>query len=152
MQKNTPLKLSESIVINSTPEKVFDLTQNYERRLQWDTFLSKAQLIDAKQADIGVKAWCVSKHGLGMETEYVSFNRPKVTAIKQTKRSLLFDRFAGSWTFEPNDQVVKVTFTYSYQLNFPFGLFSKFVHQILGKNVQQRLRDLKSVAENSTTT
>ncbi len=66
-------KLSESVTIQESPALVFELTQDYSQRLAWDTFLKKAELIDAPAADVGVKAWCVSKHGLGLETEYVSF-------------------------------------------------------------------------------
>jgi ribosome-associated toxin RatA of RatAB toxin-antitoxin module len=142
------LKLSESIVIKASPEAIFDLTQDYNQRLAWDTFLKKAELIGSKEAGVGVKAWCVSKHGLGMETEYISFNRPKVTAVKQTKKSLLFSKFSGSWVFEQTaTNSTKVVFTYSYSLNFPLNLTSKLVNNILTKNVQQRLKNLKLCIE-----
>lgn len=138
------MKLSESIIINARPEVIFDFTQDYTQRLVWDTFLKRAELIDTEQAEVGVKAWCVSKHGLGMETEYVSFNRPKVTAIKQSKKSLLFKKFSGSWVYkETTKNETKVKFTYSYSLNFPFNIASVIIHIILVRNVQQRLKDLK---------
>ena len=141
-------KLSESVTIQESPALVFELTQDYSQRLAWDTFLKKAELIDAPAADVGVKAWCVSKHGLGMETEYVSFKPPKVTAITQSKRSMLFKKFSGSWVFEERDErTTHVVFTYSYLLNFPFNLVTKFIHNILTKNVRQRLKDLKSYVE-----
>ena len=141
-------KLSESITVQVAPGPIFELTQDYGQRLAWDTFLKKAELIDAGAADVGVKAWCVSKHGLGMETEYVSFKRPKVTAVTQTKRSTLFKKFSGSWIFEELDQQsTKVIFTYSYILNFPFSLAKRFIHNSLTKNVRQRLKDLKSYVE-----
>lgn len=79
-------KFSEKININDTQEIMFDYTQDYDNRLSWDTFLKKAELIDgATKADKGVRAYCVAKNGLGMESEYVSFNRPKVTAVKMTQ-------------------------------------------------------------------
>lgn len=144
------MKLVESITINAPAEVVFDLTQDYSKRLQWDTFLKKAELIDEQQAGVGVKAWCVSKQGLGMETEYVTFNRPKVTAITQTKKSLLFNKFSGSWAFKQTEiGLTNVIFTYSYSLNFPFNLTAWLINNILTKNVQQRLKDLKSCVETS---
>lgn len=143
------LKITESITINSSAETVFDHTQNYEQRLSWDTFLNKAELIDTNTPAVGVKAWCVSKHGLGVETEYVSFNRPKVTAVKQSKRSLLFEAFSGSWKFQPRKtNQTKVIFTYSFTLNIPFSWFGKLIFVGLKSNVQQRLKDLKQVVEN----
>ncbi|NVJ48200.1 MAG: SRPBCC family protein [Cytophagia bacterium] len=142
------MKFAESILIESKSEKIFNITQDYKQRLLWDTFLKKAELIGTDEARLGQKAWCVSKHGLGMETEYISFNRPKVTAIKQSRKSLLFKSFAGSWVFEDRGpEATEVTFTYSYQLNFPFSVLKSLLNKILVKNVQQRLKDLKRYTE-----
>src|ERR1700752_5038030 len=95
------IKFTETIIIDEMPEKVFDFTQDYTKRLIWDTFLKRADLIDgAIAADKGVKAYCVAKNGMGMVTEYVTFNRPKVTAIKMTKGPFMFKSFLGSWTFK----------------------------------------------------
>jgi hypothetical protein len=89
-------KFSETIEIAAKSELVFDYTQDYKNRLKWDTFLTEAYLLDnAIQAEKGVKAWCVSRNGLGMETQYVSFNRPKVAAVKMTKGPYMFKEFAA---------------------------------------------------------
>jgi ribosome-associated toxin RatA of RatAB toxin-antitoxin module len=140
------IKFSESTKIAATPELIFDYTQDYSYRLKWDTFLTEAYLLDnVTQADKGVKAWCVSKNGLGMETQYVSFNRPKVTAVKMTKGPYMFREFAASWTFkEEMIGVTKVTFLYSFSLRLPFNLVSFLIKKILQKNVRQRLVDLKN--------
>jgi len=138
-------KFAETILINKNSELVFDFTQDYNKRLKWDTFLKKADLIDgATKADKGVKAYCVAKNGLGMKTEYVTYNRPKVTAIKMIDNSFLFKSFLGSWTFKeiPNDKT-EVVFLYSFSLRFPFNLEINFIKKILQKNVRQRLIDLK---------
>jgi hypothetical protein len=64
------IKFSEKILIDRDPEFVFDYTQDYNKRLSWDTFLKKAELINgAGKAGIGVRAWRVAHNGLGMETE-----------------------------------------------------------------------------------
>lgn len=142
-------KFSEKININAAPELIFDYTQDYSNRLNWDTFLKRAELIaGATKADKGVKAYCVAKNGLGMETEYVSFNRPKVTAVKMTKGPFLFKTFLGSWTFkELTQNVTEVTFLYSFELRFSFTLFTFFVKRNLQNNVRQRLIDLKTCIE-----
>lgn len=143
------IKFSEKIIINCEPSYAFDYTQDYSKRLAWDTFLKKADIIDgAKKADIGVKTYCVAKNGIGMETEYVTFNRPKVTAVKMTDKSYLFKSFLGSWTFkEVENKITEVTFLYSFQLQFPFNLASGIVKNVLIKNVKQRLCDLKENIE-----
>jgi ribosome-associated toxin RatA of RatAB toxin-antitoxin module len=140
------IKFSESIEIDGNPEWIFDYTQDYSNRLKWDTFLIEAYLLDkALKADKGVKAWCVAKNGLGMETQYVSFNRPKVTAIKMIKGPFMFRDFAASWTFKEEVMgITKVTFLYSFSLRFPFSAGGFMIKRILRSNVRQRLRDLKS--------
>jgi Polyketide cyclase / dehydrase and lipid transport len=95
------IKFTEKILIKANQAVVFDYTQDYNNRLIWDTFLKKAVLVNgATKAGVGVKAYCVARNGLGMETEYVSFKRPKATAVKMTKGPWLFTSFLGSWTFK----------------------------------------------------
>jgi ribosome-associated toxin RatA of RatAB toxin-antitoxin module len=144
------IKFTETIIINKSAEMVFDYTQNYSKRLKWDTFLKKAELIEgATSAGKQVKAYCVAKNGFGMETEYVSFNRPKVAAIKMTKGPYIFKTFLGSWRFtEIENQKTVVIFLYTFSLSFPFSLISKFIKNNLQTNVKQRLIDLKTSLEN----
>jgi len=147
------IKFTEQILINEKSEKVFDFTQNYNNRLKWDTFLKKADLIDgATIADKGVRAYCVAKNGIGMVTEYVTYNRPKVTAIKMTKGPFMFKSFLGSWTFkEISNDKTEVIFLYSFSLRFPFNILTKFIKNNLQTNVKQRLIDLKVNIENEST-
>ncbi len=143
------VKFSETIEIDASVETVFDLTQDYGKRLTWDTFLKKAELIEgATEAAKGVKAFCVAKNGIGMETVYVSFNRPDVTAIKMTKGPFMFRSFAGSWQFRKiEEHKTEVIFSYSFSLRFPFSLFRGPFKQNLSRNVRQRLIDLKNILE-----
>jgi ribosome-associated toxin RatA of RatAB toxin-antitoxin module len=147
------IKFTESILIDEKAENVFDFTQDYNKRLKWDTFLKKADLIEgATTADKGVKAYCVAKNGLGMVTEYVTYNRPKVTAIKMTEGPFMFKSFLGSWTFkEISNDKTEVIFLYSFSLKFPFNILTKYIKTILHKNVQQRLIDLKYSIEKEST-
>src|SRR5580704_490872 len=96
------MTFEQSILISASPGELFALTQDYDRRLHWDPFLRSAELLDgARVAGVGVRAYCVAHSGLGMETEYVSFNPPRVTAVKMTRGPWLLRSFAGSWQFEP---------------------------------------------------
>lgn len=147
--KMKSIKFTEHISINKPQAEIFDYTQDYNNRLNWDTFLTKAILIEgATEAETGVKAYCVAKNGLGMVTEYVSFNRPKATAIKMTKGPYLFSSFLGSWTFKLlSENQTEVIFLYSFGLRFPFSLFKKAIKNNLQANVRQRLLDLKTCME-----
>lgn|GEM_PF-361916 len=148
-KKMNAIKITENIVIKEKATDVFDFTQDYKNRLAWDTFLQKAVLLEgATNAGKAVKAYCVAKNGLGMVTEYVTFNRPHVTAIKMTKGPFMFSSFLGSWTFkEHTNKETEVTFLYSFALRFPFNLLAAFIKRNLQKNVQQRLIDLKYCIE-----
>lgn len=143
------IKFTESIIIYTPQERVFDFTQDYNKRLTWDTFLIKAELINgATESALGVKAYCVAHNGMGMETEYVSFNRPKVTAVKMTKGPYMFKDFLGSWNFKIiGTNETEVVFLYSFTLSFPFNIFTPFIKWNLKKNVKQRLLDLKNQLE-----
>lgn len=147
------IKFSEKIIINCSPVEAFDYTQDYDNRLKWDTFLKKAELMNgAPKADKGVKAYCVAKNGLGMVTEYVSFNPPKATAIKMTQGPFMFKSFLGSWTFKDIGNLqTEINFLYSFKLRFPFNLASKFIKSNLQANVRIRLIDLKTNIENRST-
>ena len=147
------VKFSENIIINCSPEDAFDYTQDYGYRLEWDTFLKRAELIDgATKADKGIKAYCVAKNGFGMITEYVSFNRPKATAIKMVKGPLMFKAFLGSWTFKDiGRSQTEVIFLYSFKLRFPLNLVTQLSRNIFKSNVRQRLIDLKTNIEKRNT-
>lgn len=142
-------RLIERIQIHCPRERVFAYTQDYGQRLVWDTFLREARLVQgASRADVGVRAWCVSRYGLGMETEYVSFDPPAVTAVKMTRGPWMFASFAGSWRFDAVDaDTTTTTFTYAFTLRAPLRPFTALVRFILVRNVRERLRDLKARLE-----
>jgi hypothetical protein len=140
-----PVKFKETIIIEGKQEYIFDFTQDYNNRLKWDTFLKKAELVGgATIAEKGVKAFCIAKNGAGMLTEYVTYTRPKVTAVKMIKGPFMFKSFLGSWTFKDISEIrTEVIFLYSFSLRFPFSIFKGFVKNRLRSNVKQRLIDLK---------
>ena len=143
------IKFTEKIKINCSQATAFEYTQDYGQRLNWDTFLIKADLIEgATFAKVGVKALCMAHNGLEMITEYVTFKKPTVTAIKMTKGPYLFKSFLGSWNFKQLElNVTEVLFLYSFQLRFPFNLANNLIKNKLAKNVRQRLLDLKTNIE-----
>lgn len=145
------MKFNHSIIISASPAELFALTQDYTRRLEWDPFLKSAELLDgASAAGVGVRAYCVAKSGLGMETEYVSFNPPRATAVKMTRGPKLFDSFAGSWRFEETTPgQTRVSFSYHLQAR-PRWL-SWLLTPILGwaftRDTRKRLTALKVAVE-----
>src|SRR5262249_49323651 len=127
------------------------LTQDYARRLQWDPFLKSAQLLEgASVAGVGVRAYCVAHSGLGMETQYVSFNPPRTCAVQMTKGPPWIDRFAGSWRF---DEVApgrtRVGFRYHLRARprWLSWLLTPALAWVFARDTRKRLVALKAVVE-----
>jgi ribosome-associated toxin RatA of RatAB toxin-antitoxin module len=141
----------QEIEIQASPEALFDLTQDYDRRLLWDPFLKEARLVgSAKTAAVGERAWCVARNGLGMETEYVSFNRPHQTAVKLTRGPWIIAKFAGSWRFkEVAPGRTRVIFRYNLAAR-PSWLgfaFNPILRAVFAHELGRRLKGLKHAAE-----
>jgi ribosome-associated toxin RatA of RatAB toxin-antitoxin module len=137
----------QSIEVAAEPGMLFDLTQDYSHRLDWDPFLKEARLIDgAERPGLGVRAWCVARNGLGMETRYVAFNPPRACAVEMTGGPWFFRTFSGSWRFDriaPNR--TRVTFTYSLVGRPP--LMSVVLRLVFEHETRRRLKALKRAAE-----
>ena len=137
----------QSIEVAAEPGALFDLTQDYSHRLDWDPFLKEARLLGgAETPGVGVRAWCVARNGLGMETVYVSFNPPETCAVEMTRGPWFFRSFSGSWRFDrisPNR--TRVTFTYSL-VGLP-GFLSGVLWFVFARETRRRLDALKRAAE-----
>jgi ribosome-associated toxin RatA of RatAB toxin-antitoxin module len=136
-----------SIEVAAEPDALFDLTQDYPHRLDWDPFLKEARLLGgADRPGIGVRAWCVARNGLGMETDYVSFNPPGACAVAMTKGPWFFRSFAGSWRFEEmGPGRTRVTFTYGLA-GRPF-LISWMLRLVFARETRRRLEALRRYVE-----
>src|SRR5262245_27668948 len=133
------MTFDESIVIDASPVEVFRLSQDYDRRLEWDPFLRSARLVGASEAGVGVRALCVARRGWAMETEYVSFNPPRATAVKMTRGPWFLASFAGSWRFEEIEPGrTRVGFRYSLEAR-PRAL-SWLLNPILARSFAQDSR------------
>ncbi|MBV1775866.1 SRPBCC family protein [Burkholderiaceae bacterium DAT-1] len=110
------MKVSVFADINSTPAELFHLSQDYQRRLEWDVYLSEAYLLgDAIEANVGVDSFCKGTSGAVMISRYVSFTPPSVAAVTMIKGPLILDRFSGSWSFKSCEGGTRVTFTYNFR-------------------------------------
>src|SRR5262249_5697949 len=117
------------------------------RRLDWDPFLKAADLLDgATQPGVGVRANCVARSSFAMETEYVSFAPPTVTAVKMTRGPWFLAAFAGSWRFEElPDGRTRVGFRYHLQ-GRPRWL-TPLLGWVFARDTRKRLAALKDAVE-----
>ncbi|WP_439630653.1 type II toxin-antitoxin system RatA family toxin [Gemmata sp.] len=136
-----------SIEIAAPVADLFAVTQDYERRLAWDPFLRSAELLAGATAPgVGVRAYCVARSGLGMETEYVSYRPPRVAAVRMTRGPWLIRSFAGSWRFtEVAPGRTRVAFRYA--LRGRFGWLTPVLGRAFARDTRKRLAALKAVVE-----
>jgi hypothetical protein len=145
------MMFEQFILISASPGDLFDLTQDYDRRLDWDPFLKSAELLGgARMAGVGVRAYCVAHNGLGMETEYVSFNPPRACAVKMTNGPRLIDSFAGSWRFEEAATgQTRVGFRYHLRARprWLSCLLTPIIGWVFARDTRKRLVALKAAVE-----
>jgi hypothetical protein len=139
-----------SIDIQAKPEAVFDRLHDYRRRLEWDTFLQEACLLDgAGRAGLGVKTRCTARNGFAgfaMDTVYVTFDRPRVAAVKMTRGPAVLEAFAASIRqaeIEPGVTRVTYRFNFSTRPWWLRAVLDRFAAVLFLREVRQRLRSLK---------
>lgn len=146
--------IEASIDIREKPEAVFDLIHDYGRRLEWDTFLKEARLLDgARGAAVGVRALCTARSGfagLAMETVYVTFERPRVAAVRMTRGPAILKTFAASLRqteIEPGVTRVTYCFNFSTRPRWLRALLDRLAAALFLRETRQRLRALKGRLE-----
>ncbi|HLN32673.1 MAG TPA: SRPBCC family protein [Gemmataceae bacterium] len=147
----------ERIEIRCEAQEIFDLIHDYDRRLEWDSFLKKAGLLDgATKAGSGVHTLCIARNmigGLAMEAIYISYNPPRVAAIAMTRGPVFFKSFAATLLQKAVARgVTQVIYRYNFRtrpgwLSF---LLDPIVEAVFSREVRSRLRGLKRVAESGT--
>jgi hypothetical protein len=136
----------ESIEIEATPAAVFDLIHDYSRRLEWDTLLKDARLLDAPAAALGTTARCTARNGLAMDTVYVSFNRPSVAAVKMVAGPWIFTSFAATIRQEAiGKHRTRVTYRYNFETRPAF--LHWVVERVFARETRRRLGALKEYME-----
>jgi ribosome-associated toxin RatA of RatAB toxin-antitoxin module len=145
------MTFEESLVIDAEPAALFRLSQDYARRLAWDPFLRSAELVGgAREPGVGVRALCVSRGGWAMETEYVSYNPPRATAVKMTSGPRILRSFAGSWRFEevaPGRTRVGFRYSLDVRPGALAPLLGPVVGRMFARDTRRRLHALKDAVE-----
>jgi hypothetical protein len=130
-------------------EAAFDLVHDYRRRLEWDTLLSRAYVEGDVPAAAGTVAVCSGRWfigGLTLRTEYVSFTRGEVAAVKMLDRAPFFDRWAASIRHEPLDGGrSRITYTYNFRARprLLAWLFEPIMAMVFRWETRKRLRALR---------
>lgn len=134
--------------IAAAAETIFAFSQDYRTRVAWDPFLREATLLGSDCAGVGARSWCVAWFGLGMESEYVSYQPPRTAAVKMTKGPWMFTQFAASWNFHAlAARKTEVRFLYSFRLRPLLRPLTFLVGACMRYEMKRRLRALKKACE-----
>jgi hypothetical protein len=130
---------------------VFDAVHDYGRRLRWDSLLSAAYLTDGhQQAGLGVTSVCIGRRFLGklrLETVYVTFDRPRIAAVKMVNTPPFFATWAASIRHDDNgDESSILTYTWSFTARprWLAWLLEPVMGQLFRWETRKRLRVLRS--------
>ena len=134
---------------------VFNLIHDYGRRLEWDTLLSQACLLDgATEAGLGVRSLCVGTWRglfLPLETEYIRFEPGRVAAVSLTNHPPFFANFAATIRHEPlGKNRSRVIYIYYFQARprLLAPILEPVMNQLLKRETQKRLYALQIYLEN----
>lgn len=139
--------------IATSPEAVFDLIHDYSRRLEWDPFLKHAALLDgAVSAGNGVHSLCVAKNrlgGMGMETVYVVFDRPRLAAVKMVRGPAMLQSFGASLRQDAIGSMTRVTYKFTLETRPGWlrWLFTPVCKWVFARETNARLTKLKAFLE-----
>ncbi len=142
-------RIEESVLVAAPPEEVFDLVHDYDRRLEWDPFLRRAEIESgADRAAVGVSTYCAAhwrNGGFGMRTVYISFQRPTVAAVEMTQGPWCLDRFVASITQRPAaDASTRVSYKFRFEVwpRWAAGLLEPWFARRFRAETRRRLRHL----------
>ena len=139
------------VVIHAPAELVYEVSQDYAVRYEWDPFPERIELLDgAKCIGKGTKVLVLAKNGLKMEVIFVQVKPPATAAIKMTKGPFFLESFSGSWVFKAmGDGSTRARFVYSVKSKaWAFPLFLDGIIAWYFKGVViRRLDSLKAYCE-----
>jgi ribosome-associated toxin RatA of RatAB toxin-antitoxin module len=146
------MRITSSILVPRPADVLFELSQNYARRCEWDTYLCEAYLLGgATHAAIGVEAHCKNKAGEIMISRYISCSPPRVAAVQMVSGPKALRRFSGTWRFhDTGDGMTEVKFIYSFTLQYwllPW-VMDPLVALFYRRDIDRRIRAFKRWAEN----
>lgn len=128
---------------------VFALFHDYHRRLEWDTLLSAAYLVDGYQAaGVGAVSVCRGIWRVGrfpMRTRYVSFVAPRLAAVELVAPVACFAKFAATIRHRdltPSTSGLDYVYAFTSRPRCLRVLLDPIIDNCLAVETQQRLMSL----------
>lgn len=108
--------VESNVVVPVPPDVAFAVSQTTgEARMRWDVFIREQRLLDGAVAPaVGVRTLTVSRRGLRMVSEYVSYRPPTSVGMKVTRLPWFFEKLGGGWRFAPHPDGTLATWKYNF--------------------------------------
>lgn len=101
------ITVHESLVIDRSPEVVWDFTQDFSRRPAWDSAVRQARVIQTNPVP---RVEVQGQAGFRAFLQYKQFDRPRQTSLAMEEiRSGLIVGGGGSWSYERHGAGTKWT-------------------------------------------
>lgn len=147
------MRVISSVIVSKPAQALFDLSQDYTRRLEWDTYLSEACLLgNASQAAVGVESHCRSRSGRVMVSKYISYSPPTHAAVEMVRGPRFLRQFGGTWRFrQVGATTTEVKFIYNLKVR-PTALrwlLEPIAALLYRQSMQRRANAFKAWAENA---
>jgi ribosome-associated toxin RatA of RatAB toxin-antitoxin module len=143
--------VERSILVQASAEDLFALSQDYARRRDWDPFTRELRfLAGAGAPGPGVRVAVVTSNGLAMEVDTISWDPPRLVAMRMVQGPRIFESLAGSWRFDAlEDGRTRVSFRYHFRLAWWSlrPLAEPIAAWRMGRVIAGRLAGLARVAE-----
>lgn len=138
--------------IRLDPETAFALSQTTgEFRLKWDPFISSQGFLDgATAAGKGIRTRTVSRLGLRMVSEYVSYTPPRNVGMTMVSGPWFFENFGGGWRFTPDGGGTRAVWKYTFSCRPAFlkPLAERIGALLLGHEIERRIEAFARACEN----
>lgn len=133
------------------PETVFALSQTTGAfRLKWDPFISaQGFLNNATSAGKGVLTRTVSRLGLVMVSEYVSYAPPRNVGMTMVSGPWFFGNFGGGWRFTADDGGTRAVWKYTFSCRPAWlrPVAERMGAWLLGREINKRIEAFARACE-----
>lgn len=134
-------RIESSLRVPVDVATAFAVSQTHgAQRIAWDPFIKRQELVGGDRPARGVRTRTVSRHGLKMLSEYVSFRPPSQVGMKMIEGPWFFDNFAAGWSFaplDPDDPTAGTQATWRYTFTTKPTWLSPIADRIGGRLLQR---------------
>ena len=143
------ITVTESIRVDRPPEAVFDYTQDYATRPDWDPAVVKARVLSENPRRVAIVS-----PGLGSYTlEYKLFRRgDRTSAAFEDVEAWLFSGGGGSWRYEPDGSGTRWTQVNTLELRHPrlTGWLAGMIERNVRSSMRKGMTRATSIMESNT--